>query len=250
MFATILISCTLRAQGPGSPSAPMAQPKNLKILKTDDPLMDTMRDFNEALGVQCLYCHVQGDFASDENPKKETARHMIALVRQAEKFFPSTNGVFPLGYHEVDCITCHRGSIKPETKSPKHFLNRGGARAQTAPSGPAPARAPATNLKVLAATTAIHGSGSIMEEFRDALQVDCAYCHSGGGTGFARDDNPRKDTARRMILMTREINAEFPATGVYPEAPQAVTCYTCHRLDVHPISLSNKNYPPSASPVK
>ena len=79
-----------------------------------------------------------------------------------------------------------------------------------------------------------------MEDFRDALNVDCGYCH--GGTGFADDSNPRKELARKMILMLRRINANFPGTGVFPEGSQAVTCYTCHRGDTHPTSLSNKRY--------
>jgi len=31
---------------------------DLKILAADDTLMDAMQGFNEALGVQCVYCHV------------------------------------------------------------------------------------------------------------------------------------------------------------------------------------------------
>lgn len=75
-----------------------AQPaKNLKVLTPDTDLTDTMKAFNEALGVQCDYCHVAGDFASDANPRKETSRKMIAMVRQIESYFPTTNGVFPRG---------------------------------------------------------------------------------------------------------------------------------------------------------
>jgi len=49
--------------------------KNLKILAADDTLMDAMQGFNEALGVQCVYCHVPGDFASTAmRAKKPPAR--------------------------------------------------------------------------------------------------------------------------------------------------------------------------------
>ena len=94
-----------------------APPKNLKLIPANVDLSDVMLGFNEALGVQCTYCHVAGDFASDANPLKETARNMITLVRRAEPFFPSTAGPFPRGYHEVDCMTCHRGKTQPETKT-------------------------------------------------------------------------------------------------------------------------------------
>jgi hypothetical protein len=50
-----------------------------------------------------------------------------------------------------------------------------------------------------------------------------------------------------MIMLVRLINTHFPGTGVYPVGNQAVTCWTCHRGDTHPISLSNKRYPPPAS---
>jgi len=239
---SLLCSSTLLfAQQPARIGGAGAQaPKNLKILAGDADLMDTMRDFNAALGVQCDYCHTPGDFSSDANPRKETSRKMIAMVRQIETNFVSTNGVYPRGYHEVDCITCHRGNAAVETKARQHFLNKRDA------SGAVPAKEKATNLKVLPPDTEVHGAGTIMEEFRDALLVDCAYCHSGGGGAWAKDDNPRKEIGRQMILMTRQINANFPGTGVYPAQPQAATCYTCHRGDVHPLSVGNKNYPPAA----
>jgi hypothetical protein len=244
VFLLLSFSGALVAQAPAArPAGVVAQPKNLKILPADDTMMDAMRGFNEALGVECLYCHVQGDFASDANPRKDVARKMITLVRQTEKFFPATAGVFPRGYHDVDCMTCHRGAAKPESKSPKHFLNRRDA------MGNKPAMEEAVNLKVLPRGTVVHGAGTIMEDFRDALQVDCAYCH-GGGVGQDKDLNPRKEISRQMIVMTSELNAAFPETGKYPAGPSAVTCYTCHRLDVHPVSLSNKNYPPVPSPAQ
>lgn len=244
LLASILLSCSLQAQQAAPRAAAVvAQPKNLKILPADATMMDAMRDFNEALGVQCVYCHVQGDFASDGNPKKEVARQMIELVRKTEKFFPATAGVYPRGYHDVDCMTCHRGAAKPETVSPKHFLNKRDA------AGNRPEMEPGVNLTVLAKGTPVHGAGSIMENFRDALQVDCSYCH-GGGVGQEKDLNPRKEISRQMIVMTRELNAAFPGTGIYPEGKAEVTCYTCHHLEVHPASLSNKNYPPVATPAR
>jgi hypothetical protein len=242
IFLNLAAVFPLFAQQGTGPAAAVAPPKNLKFLAADGDLIDAMRGFNEALGVQCSYCHVAGDFAADSNPRKGTARTMIAMVRQLEASFPSTGGVFPRGYHEVDCVTCHRGKAKPETKSPIHFLN-----ARDKPGAVYPTDPP-TNFKVLPAGTVVHGEGSVMEDFRDALNVDCGYCHGGPG-GFAGDTNPRKDTARKMIEMLRRINANFPGTGVFPQGMQAVTCYTCHRGDPHPTSLSNKRYEASPAPV-
>jgi len=90
---------------------PPAPPTNLKVLKvtTGAEVGQIMRTFTTGLGVQCAYCHVAGNFASDENPKKEVARHMITMTRQI-------NGNFPEGDRmRVSCYTCHRGEAEPKT---------------------------------------------------------------------------------------------------------------------------------------
>lgn len=230
----------LLAQQPGGGPAPPTL-KNLKVLAAGTDIRFVMQNFNAALGVECTYCHVQGDFTSDANPKKDIARNMIAMVRRIDANFGTSAGVFPAGYHEVDCSTCHRGSVKPETKAAKEFFNR-----NESLGGPPPKITPGVNLKVLPPDTRVHGDGSIMHDFRDALSVDCGYCH-GGGKPFETDENPRKEIARKMIAMVRRINANFPGTGVYPQGNQAVTCYTCHRGDPHPVAVSNRNYDPPAT---
>jgi hypothetical protein len=232
-----LVTVSLLAQAPaGRGGAPPANYKNLKLIDAKSDVMFIMRSFNEALGVQCTYCHEQGDFAADSNPKKETARKMIGMVRIIGTSFPSDAGVFPEGYHEVDCLTCHRGSVKPEVNAPKKYYNRGNSLGELRFED-----SPGKSLKVLPADAKVHGADSLMGDFRDALQVDCNYCH-GGGRPQEMDINPRKDIARKMILLVRQINTNFPGTGVYPVGKQEVTCYTCHRGDPHPVSLANRHY--------
>lgn len=85
-------------------------PTNLKLLQPTN-LIETMRSFTAALGVQCTYCHVMGNFASDENPKKEIARMMITMAREI-------NAKFPDGQQHVRCYTCHRGMTMPLTEPP------------------------------------------------------------------------------------------------------------------------------------
>jgi hypothetical protein len=232
----LAVAVTLLAQQPGG-RGPLPEPKNLKLLSPKSDLLFTMRSFNEALGVQCTYCHVQGDFSADTNPKKEIARKMIAMGRIIADSFPSSLGVFPDGYHEVDCLTCHRGNVKPETKATTRFYGIQNFRGQNLGAEPGTGVA----LKVLPPGTQVHGADTIMGEFRDALAVDCNYCH-GGGRPQETDANPRKDIARKMILLVREINTNFPGTGVFPVGEQEVTCWTCHRGDPHPVSLGNKRY--------
>src|SRR5437899_450209 len=85
-------------------------PTNLKVLKgaTGAEIAQIMRTFTAGLGVQCTYCHIQGNFASDENPKKETARHMIEITKLV-------NAQFPDKKMHVTCYTCHRGEAEPKT---------------------------------------------------------------------------------------------------------------------------------------
>jgi hypothetical protein len=237
LTAGSLVSVPLLAQQPGGRGAvPSVAAKNLKLLDPKTDISFVMQMFNEALGVQCTYCHAEGDFAADGNPKKEMARKMIGMVRLIDTSFPSSAGSFPEGYHEVDCTTCHRGSVKPETKAPRKFYNRANSLGTIQPD-----ERPGVSLKLLPPDTQVHGADSLMGEFRDALGVDCNYCHGGGRTQEV-DINPRKDIARKMIMLVRQINSNFPGTGVFPVGNQEVTCYTCHRGDTHPVSVSNRRY--------
>ena len=118
LFVLLLLSVAALAQAP--PQAPpegqapphkqMPAPKNLKLLEPAE-LMPTMMAFRVALGEKCDFCHVQGDFASDEKPTKEIARNMILLARDV-------NSKFPDGKIHVTCYTCHRGAEEPLTAPP------------------------------------------------------------------------------------------------------------------------------------
>jgi Photosynthetic reaction centre cytochrome C subunit len=57
---------------------------------------------------------------------------------------------------------------------------------------------------------------------RGSLGVTCTNCHVNF-RDFEKDDNPNKRAARKMILMTRDLNKNSFGGGL------AVTCNTCHR---------------------
>jgi hypothetical protein len=86
-------------------------PQNLKVLKEGTNIRQVMASFTTGLGVRCDHCHVQGNFASDENPKKEIARTMIVMAQEI-------NAKFPDGKEHVTCYTCHRGATAPLTAAP------------------------------------------------------------------------------------------------------------------------------------
>jgi hypothetical protein len=91
---------------------PPPEPKNLKVLKAPAAeLMPIMRSFSAGLGVQCDFCHVKGDFSSDDNPHKDIARKMIVMAEHI-------NSNFPDGKVHVTCYTCHRGEEEPKTEPP------------------------------------------------------------------------------------------------------------------------------------
>jgi hypothetical protein len=106
ILLTVLLALPLLAQDqPKAGQRPA--PKNLQLLKPED-IRPMMRAFTVALGGKCDMCHVQGDFASDENEHKVIARKMIVMTREI-------NTKFPDGKEHVTCYTCHRGSHEPKT---------------------------------------------------------------------------------------------------------------------------------------
>jgi hypothetical protein len=114
LFACLAIfSAFLLAQPPqdGKKKGPPPPPKNLQVLTVDELHGGIMQKFAAALGGNCLTCHVQGDFASDENPHKVIARQMITMTKEI-------NGKFPDGKEHVTCYTCHRGVHEPAMAPP------------------------------------------------------------------------------------------------------------------------------------
>ncbi len=67
-----------------------------------------------------------------------------------------------------------------------------------------------------------------MQEIARALGVECEYCHAAArGSG---QPEPKKDVARAMMAMTRDLNMKIQAaTGKPAGEAAAVQCITCHR---------------------
>jgi tetratricopeptide (TPR) repeat protein len=76
-----------------------------------------------------------------------------------------------------------------------------------------------------------------MQEISQALGVRCDYCHSAPrGSG---QPEPKKEIARAMIAMTRDLNAKVQeATGKPVDQATRVECVTCHRGVAIPQPLS------------
>jgi hypothetical protein len=110
LVAAYLMLCALLLAQEKQAKREIPNPTNLKVLKvsTGAEINQIMRTFTAGLGVQCSYCHVQGNFASDDNPKKDVARKMIRMAQEI-------NGKFEDGKMRVTCYTCHRGEAEPKT---------------------------------------------------------------------------------------------------------------------------------------
>ena len=103
--------------------------KNLKILPKDishEKLGKIMHGFNDALGVQCNFCHAPSkdtaqrfpDFASDDKPEKNIARGMMKMtVKINKKFFEAKHAAIGDSTLSVSCGTCHHGSPHPEAQA-------------------------------------------------------------------------------------------------------------------------------------
>jgi tetratricopeptide (TPR) repeat protein len=96
---------------------------------------------------------------------------------------------------------------------------------------------------VLLAASAGHAQPANMQAIAQALGVGCEYCHvaeRGSNT-----PEPKKDIARAMLAMTRDINSQIhqamPQAAIGLPANQAVEvqCVTCHRGVPIPRPLSD-----------
>ncbi len=121
-LALIGITFAVFAQAPpGQPSPPIAKPSNLKVLPKDmtvSDVMTLMQQYNDQLGVECGYCHVEDpatrrvNFVSDAKPQKATARIMMTMTNELNSKYIEN---LPTGSDmRVNCGTCHRGHAMPE----------------------------------------------------------------------------------------------------------------------------------------
>lgn len=102
------------------PAVGMVESPSVKVLTglTVPQFELEMQLMTTALGVGCGYCHVRGNFASENNVHKATARKMLEMTRAInQQFFPdyrpSSDEESSLG--RVTCFTCHQGNEKPRT---------------------------------------------------------------------------------------------------------------------------------------
>src|SRR5215469_7390596 len=79
-----------------------------------------------------------------------------------------------------------------------------------------------------------------MQFISGSLGVECDFCHVRNA--FEKDDKEPKRIARRMMRMELAIN------GRDFDSRPAVTCYTCHRGQIKPVSVPSTQKPAGTPP--
>lgn len=108
----------LTALSAQAPTPTVVESPNVRVLTglLAPAFNDEMNHMVEALGVACGYCHLRGNFASEENEKKLVARRMLEMTRALNKqYFPDhqpKDGDSVLG--RITCYTCHQGETTPK----------------------------------------------------------------------------------------------------------------------------------------
>lgn len=90
--------------------------KNIQVLKDlkDEAIMALMQSWSREIGVNCLYCHVQGDFASEARAEKQIARKMVLMVNAL-----NDTEAFKSISRKANCFVCHRGDAKIPADPPQ-----------------------------------------------------------------------------------------------------------------------------------
>ena len=118
LLLSFLVGTSARGQEPAIVDTP-----TVSVLRglTVQQFEAEMQLMNQALGVSCGFCHARGNFASETNPRKATARRMIEMVQAIDQqYFPDhrpADGESRLG--KVTCFTCHQGSERPKAAPPQ-----------------------------------------------------------------------------------------------------------------------------------
>ena len=131
-FVILLLLSTVIIGAAFMPPAELL-PKNLKVLPNDitrEELHKIMVGFKDALGVKCGFCHASAkgdsthlDFASDDKPEKEMARHMMKMTMMLNSQYFNGMKTETGGMVQISCITCHNGKIKPVIKTDSTRFN-------------------------------------------------------------------------------------------------------------------------------
>jgi hypothetical protein len=219
-------------QPPGGGRGGPQPPKNIQVLKDvpPDQLMLTMQYIAASLGVQCNYCHVQGQNDLDDKDTKKTARDMMKMVDKL-------NATFFDGKPRVSCASCHNGRSKPVRTPPLAIemtqeqaaaaaaaRGRGGRGGPGGPGGPgAPGGAGAPGAAGAPGGPGGQGRGGFQEPPPPPVptetvdQIAAKYVQALGGQQALQNAKTRvmTGTVTTRDLVSSNVSVQERATGEY-----------------------------------
>ena len=222
----------------------------------------------------CNYCHVPGNWASDDIYTKVVSRRMFEMVRATNADWK--DHVAATG---VTCYTCHRGNPVPKyvwTTDPgpgqpsgmkPTGQNYGASTVAYAalPYDPfTPFLDQANEIRVVGTTALPAGNRTsikqaewtygLMMQMSDALGVNCTFCHNTRQFADWNESTPKRTTAWYAIRHVRDMNQNFiwPLNDALPASrkgpygdPFKISCMTCHQGAYKPLygAQMAKDYP-------
>src|SRR3979490_3487178 len=115
VFAIIVVGLVMAARPAAAQVSPANEGKtaeqvykNIKVLQGTpaNELIQSMHLMKGAVGLDCLYCHIEREWEKDVKPAKDVARKMIVMMKDIKtRYFA--------GRQVVTCNTCHNGRPGP-----------------------------------------------------------------------------------------------------------------------------------------
>lgn len=101
------------------------------------------------------------------------------------------------------------------------------------------------NLQILPKDISQEKLKAIMDDFCASMNVKCGFCHvrnkDTNEWDYASDAKGHKKEARDMMKMTNELNEKWFGVDLSePDPKVAITCYSCHRGEEHPVVSAPK----------
>jgi hypothetical protein len=95
---------------------------NILVLKQlpAGQLRGVMGAWSRSLGIMCDHCHTPGQFEKDDLPDKQVAREMVHMTGEINTDLLKSIKVLKSESPQINCYTCHRGKVKPETTLLRH----------------------------------------------------------------------------------------------------------------------------------
>jgi hypothetical protein len=153
---------------------------SIATVQAQDDVDARMKEWSQALGVECTHCHLDGQWDLAYLPTFDMAYRMSRMVEDL-------NAGALKSYGGVTCNTCHQGKLSPPKVTQEQW-ERDAKRYEAAFKG--------DNSLALQ-----------MGVFTAALGTGCSHCHDPNNWGS--DDNPMKAVGRRMRGMTGGLNPEI-----------------------------------------